>query len=105
MHVCAIMCIIMNNKTGVEGNEECAVRIDGSGVADRRWRGASMEDRFLTIEETAEQLRCHVDTIRRMVRRGELRAYRLRGRGRRLLFKESDVQAAVEPVEPEEVAQ
>lgn len=63
-----------------------------------------MENKFLTIEEAAEHLRCHTDTVRRMVRRGELRAYRLKGKGRRLLFKQSDVLGAVEPVEPSEDA-
>jgi len=39
---------------------------------------------FLTVSETARELRCHVDTVTSMVKRGELRAVRL-GRAVRIV--------------------
>lgn len=40
------------------------------------------EERWLTVEEVAERLRLHPETVRRMLRRGELPGKRLLGQWR-----------------------
>ena len=49
---------------------------------------------MLTINEVAERLKLSVITIRRLVSRGELKAYRLGGR--QLRFKESEIAAYID---------
>ena len=48
---------------------------DGSVVADDA-EGRSAPD-LVTVQEAADLLQCHPETIRRMARRGEIKAFRL----------------------------
>lgn len=52
---------------------------------------------FLSIADAASPavLDCHPDTIRRMISRGELRAYRV---GRLIRIKRADLDKALKPV-------
>jgi excisionase family DNA binding protein len=53
--------------------------------------------RFLTVEEAAVQLGCHVETIRRAIRRKELLAFKDPvSRGPRYLISVTDLSAFVE---------
>ena len=56
---------------------------------------------LLTAKEAAELLRVHIRTLHRMVKRGDLKVYRLSG-GRDFRIKKSDLLAALERVEPTE---
>lgn len=57
-----------------------------------------MEDNgaAMTVEQAAEYLGIHADTVRQKVREGYLRAYHLPGRGRRFFFKRADLWAMME---------
>lgn len=50
---------------------------------------------WLTIAEASEHLKCSHKTIRRMISRGELRAYRF---GRLIRIKAQDLDRAFKPV-------
>ena len=50
----------------------------------------------LDIEQVAEQLHISEGTIRRLVREGKLRAYRIGGRRGKLRFKPEDVTSYLE---------
>jgi len=56
---------------------------------------------LLTAKEAAELLRVHIRTLHRMVKRGDLKVYRLSG-GRDFRIKKSDLLSALERVEPME---
>jgi excisionase family DNA binding protein len=47
---------------------------------------------ILTVDEVATELRCDVETVRHLARRGELGAFKVRGRWR---FRLADVDAYV----------
>jgi excisionase family DNA binding protein len=36
-----------------------------------------MDDPWLTVEQVAERLQVHIDTVRRALRRGDMRGYKL----------------------------
>lgn len=58
---------------------------------------AMIEDRaMLDVNDVADQLRISVSTIRRLVREGRLRAYRVGGVKGALRFKQEDVDAYLE---------
>jgi excisionase family DNA binding protein len=66
----------------------------------------AMEARpVLDIDEVAQRLKVSDGTIRRLVRAGALRAYRIGGKRGRLRFKEEDVNAYVDStlVQPDEL--
>lgn len=50
---------------------------------------------YVTLEQTAERLQCSTDTVRREIRRGNLKASRF---GRRILIAESDLAKALKPI-------
>jgi excisionase family DNA binding protein len=59
----------------------------------------TMEARpVLDIEEVAQRLKVSEGTIRRLVRAGTLRAYRIGGKRGRLRFKEEDLDSYVDSV-------
>lgn len=51
---------------------------------------------MLDIEEVADKLKISDGTIRRLVREGKLRAYRIGGKRGRLRFKEEDLNSYIE---------
>jgi excisionase family DNA binding protein len=51
----------------------------------------------LSITEVAHNLNCSDDTVRRMISRGELRAYRV-GSSRLIRIKRADLERAMRPV-------
>lgn len=55
---------------------------------------------WLTIDDTAKVLGVSSKTIRRMIHRGELRAYRF---GRAIRISSDDLEAAGQPVTPSTV--
>lgn len=59
---------------------------------------------MLDIEEVAEKLKISDGTIRRLVREGKLRAYRIGGKRGRLRFREEDLEQYIESalVKPDE---
>lgn len=59
---------------------------------------------MLDIEEVAEKLKISDGTIRRLVREGKLRAYRIGGKRGRLRFREEDLELYIESalVKPDE---
>lgn len=51
----------------------------------------------LTVAEAAELLRCSDKTVRRMISRGEVRAFRI---GRMVRLSRTDLEAATRPATP-----
>lgn len=62
--------------------------------------GRSIEERLYSPEEAAEYLGIRVETVRAWIRSGRLRASRLAGQ-RVLRIRASDLEAVLEPVQPE----
>jgi excisionase family DNA binding protein len=52
---------------------------------------------WLTVEEASKFLKIHPRTLKRYIKSGRVKAYRL---GRDLRFKRADLEAALEPVKP-----
>lgn len=50
---------------------------------------------LLTIDDAAERLNCSADSVRRMISRGHLKAYRA---GRLIRIKPRDLERALRPV-------
>jgi excisionase family DNA binding protein len=59
-------------------------------------------EKFYTTVEVADRLRIHPQTLREWIRDGIVRARRI---GRRLLFTEADIQAALKEMTPEAQAE
>ena len=50
----------------------------------------------LSLDQTAHELGCSRDTVRRMIERGELKAYRV---GKRLIrIRRADLERAIRPI-------
>jgi excisionase family DNA binding protein len=56
---------------------------------------ATASDTYLTIESAAEQLSCSKDTVRRMISRGQIKAYRI---GHLIRLHPGDLDKARKPV-------
>lgn len=54
-----------------------------------------MNTKYLTIKDAAEILSCSEITVRRMINKGDLRAYRF---GRMIRIKETDFKKVFKPV-------
>ena len=59
---------------------------------------ADKHTEWLTINETSEFLGCSPLTLRRIISRGELRAYRSRGKSRIIRIKRADLDRFMRPV-------
>ena len=56
---------------------------------------ANPADTYLTIESAADRLACSKDTVRRMIARGQLKAYRA---GHLIRIQHRDLERALKPV-------
>lgn len=57
-------------------------------------------ERYYTVSETAELLKVHIETIRRAIRAGHLKAYRMPG-GRRYRITTKAIQEFLEDEKPQ----
>lgn len=60
-----------------------------------RTRTAPTSVPFLTLKETAQHTKASEKTLRRMIARGELKAYKF---GRQIRIKPADIEKALKPV-------
>ncbi len=80
---------------------ELGVRAEAIELFAKRPSVSDRSQSFLTPEDVAQRLGVNVQTVRAWIRSGKLPASRLAGR-RVLRIRESDVEAVLEPVNPEE---